>query len=31
MMFLLFFDDVKSARELMEVIGKRLDYLWFLG
>jgi transposase len=31
MMFLLFFDDVKSERELMEVIGERLDYLWFLG
>lgn len=30
MMFLLFFDDVKSERELMEVIGERLDYLWFL-
>ena len=31
MMFLLFFDDLKSERELMEVIGERLDYLWFLG
>jgi transposase len=31
MMFLLFFDDIKSERELMEVIGERLDYLWFLG
>ena len=30
MMFLLFFDDLKSERELMEVIGERLDYLWFL-
>jgi transposase len=30
MMFLLFFDDVKSERELMEVIRERLDYLWFL-
>jgi hypothetical protein len=29
-MFLLFFDDIKSERELMEVIGERLDYLWFL-
>ena len=28
--FLLFFDDIKSERELMEVIGERLDYLWFL-
>jgi transposase len=31
MMFLLFFDDIASERELMEVIGERLDYLWFLG
>ena len=30
MMFLLFFDVIKSERELMEVIGERLDYLWFL-
>src|SRR5438105_10079401 len=30
MMFLLFFDDIKSERGLMEVIGERLDYLWFL-
>src|SRR5437870_12274768 len=30
MMFLLFFDDLTSERELMEVIGERLDYLWFL-
>jgi hypothetical protein len=30
MMFLLFFDDIKSERELMEVIVERLDYLWFL-
>jgi transposase len=30
MMFLLFFDDIKSERELMEMIGERLDYLWFL-
>src|SRR5881396_1285079 len=29
MLFLLFFDDIKSERELMEVIGERLDYLWF--
>src|SRR5437016_9857489 len=29
-MFLLFFDDIKSERELMEMIGERLDYLWFL-
>ena len=30
MMFLLFFDDIASERELMEVIEERLDYLWFL-
>src|SRR4030095_3333849 len=32
MMFLLFFADIeiKSKRELMEVIVERLDYLWFL-
>src|SRR5882724_2833820 len=30
MMFLLFFDDIASERELMEVIGERLVYLWFL-
>ena len=33
MMFLLFFDDIKSERELMEVIGERLDYsgFWIMG
>lgn len=31
MMFLLFWDDVPSERELMNVIPERLDYLWFLG
>lgn len=31
MMFLLFFDDVPSERELMKIIAERLDYLWFLG
>jgi transposase len=31
MMFLLFYDDVASERELMNVIPERLDYLWFLG
>jgi len=31
MMFLLFFDDVTSERELMKIIAERLDYLWFLG
>ena len=30
MMFLLFFDDIASERELIEVIGEWLDYLWFL-
>ena len=31
MMFLLFFDNVSSERQLMSVIPERLDYLWFLG
>jgi transposase len=31
MMFLLFFDNVASERQLMDVIPERLDYLWFLG
>lgn len=31
MMFLLFYDDVPSERELMDTIPERLDYLWFLG
>src|SRR6185436_8053609 len=31
MMFLLFFDDIASERELMNIIPERLDYLWFLG
>jgi transposase len=31
MMFLLFFDNVASERELVGVIAERLDYLWFLG
>jgi len=31
MMFLLFLDDVSSERELMRIIGERLDYMWFLG
>jgi len=30
-MFLLFYDDVASERELMRIIPERLDYLWFLG
>jgi len=31
LMFLLFFDDVKSERELLRTVPERLDYLWFLG
>lgn len=31
LMFLLFYDNVPSERELMDVIGERLDYMWFLG
>lgn len=31
LMFLLFFDGVKSERELMRMLPERLDYLWFLG
>ena len=31
LMFLLFWDNVKSERELMKVLSERLDYLWFLG
>lgn len=31
LMFLLFFDNVPSERELMERLPERLDYLWFLG
>lgn len=31
MMFLVFFDDVASERELMKIIAEGLDYLWFLG
>src|SRR2546425_87663 len=31
MMFLLFFEDVASERELMRTLPVRLDYLWFLG
>ena len=31
MLFLLFYDDVGSERELMRIIAERLDYLWFLG
>ena len=31
MMFLLFFDNVESERQLVVIIPERLDYLWFLG
>lgn len=31
LMFLLFLDDVPSERELMRLVGERLDYMWFLG
>jgi len=31
MMFLLFFDNIASERELMRIIPERLDYMWFLG
>jgi len=31
LMFLLFFEDVASERELMRILPYRLDYLWFLG
>lgn len=31
LMFLLFFYDVRSERELMATLPERLDWLWFLG
>jgi len=31
LMFLLYWDDVRSERELMQILPERLDYLWFLG
>lgn len=31
LMFLLFWDDISSERELMQILPERLDYLWFLG
>jgi len=31
LLFLLFFDDIASERELMRMLPERLDYLWFLG
>lgn len=30
LMLLLFIDNVSSERELMRIVGERLDYLWFL-
>jgi transposase len=30
LMLLLFMDDVSSERELMRIVGERLDYMWFL-
>lgn len=30
LMFLLFLDNHSSERELMRIVGERLDYLWFL-
>ena len=30
LMLLLFLDNVGSERELMRIVGERLDYLWFL-
>ena len=31
MMLLLFWDNVRSERELLRIIPLRIDYLWFLG
>jgi transposase len=31
LMLLLFLDNVTGERELMRIVGERLDYLWFLG
>jgi transposase len=31
LMFLLFFENVKSERELLRTLPMRLDWLWFLG
>ena len=30
LMLLLFMDDVGSERELLRIVGERLDYMWFL-
>lgn len=31
LLLLLFWDNIKSERELMRILPERLDYLWFLG
>ncbi|MCH6255885.1 IS1182 family transposase [Puniceicoccaceae bacterium K14] len=31
LMFLLFWDNIKSERELVRILSERLDYLWFIG
>ncbi|MCG8528888.1 MAG: transposase [Opitutales bacterium] len=31
LLFLLYYDNIRSERELMKIIPERLDYLWFLG
>lgn len=31
LLFLLFYDNVQSERELIRIVPERLDYLWFLG
>lgn len=31
LMFLLFFYDIPSERELLDMVPERLDFLWFLG
>lgn len=31
LMFLLFYENVRSERELMQTVPERLDWLWFLG
>ncbi|MDF9828063.1 transposase [Ereboglobus sp. PH5-10] len=31
LLILLFWDNIKSERELMRIVPERLDYLWFLG